>query len=136
MDPSTPEEWLEIAGERAADAAAMLTSRQSSVGPVYMAGYAVECALKAYLQRRGRKWPKGKEGHDARGLWRASEFQLRDLKDRNGAKSFFVQDWSTNLRYRAQLGTDIEASELVKGAQQLSGWIRQQIRRAARRKKS
>ena len=48
-DPQTYQDWRETAMERAADADAMLPERKESIGSVYMAGYAVECMLKAYL---------------------------------------------------------------------------------------
>jgi hypothetical protein len=45
MAPNTAQDWITVANERAADAEAMLSSRQDSVGPVYMVGYAIECSL-------------------------------------------------------------------------------------------
>ena len=49
MAPNTAQEWLTVANERAADAEAMLRSRPNSIGPVYMAGYAIECTFMAHL---------------------------------------------------------------------------------------
>jgi hypothetical protein len=46
MAPNTSQEWIDVAKERAADVEAL---KQRQVGAVYMAGYAIECSLKAYL---------------------------------------------------------------------------------------
>ncbi len=137
MDPANAEEWIEVANQRAMDAAAMLPVREQSVGPVYMAGYAVECALKAYLDRNDIQRPRmGPEGHNLRRLWAASGFRRRDLNDRRGFKSFYLERWSTDLRYASHLDSELETTELVDGARQLSGWIQKQIRRRSRRRRS
>ncbi len=133
IEPANAEEWIEISRQRAEDATAMLPAREQSVGPVYMAGYAVECALKALLDRRNIRRPRmGPEGHDLRRLWSLSRFRLRDLSDSQGFKSFYLTHWSTDLRYASRLDTELETSDLVAGARQLSGWIQKKIRRARR----
>ena len=61
MEPSSPEEWVEVAKERSRDAR-ILSDGRRSLGAVYMAGYSVECYLKAYLQKNGiSQPPRGKE---------------------------------------------------------------------------
>ena len=68
-----------------------------------------------------------------RGLWQSAGFQLRDIGDHSGAKSFFVESWSTALRYQGT--TDeliLPANELVDAAKQLTGWISNKIRRQQR----
>ena len=134
MTPSTAEEWMAASRARGADASAMLPKRSGSMGPAYLAGYAVECALKAFLQSRGFPRPStGRSGHDLRALWKASGFQLRDLADKDGSKSFFVRRWSTDLRYEARADAEETAETLVAGAQRLSRWVNSQIRRKRRR---
>ncbi|MBK1699959.1 HEPN domain-containing protein [Thiococcus pfennigii] len=130
-DPSTCEAWLDVARERGADARAMLPARAASIGPVYMAGYAVESALKAYLQAQGLPRPAaGPAGHDLRALWKASGLQLRDLKDPDGTAAFFVQDWTTALRYQAQTAPgQADAQTLVDAAGRLLGYLSTQIKR-------
>lgn len=133
MEPANAEEWIEAARQRAADAGAILPARIQSVGPVYMAGYAVECALKAFLDRKNIRRPRmGPEGHNLRRLWKLSQFRLRDLSDRDGSTSYFIEHWSTDLRYAAALDFELEAADLVAGARRLSGWIQKQIRRSRR----
>jgi hypothetical protein len=135
MSPNTAQDWIAIAQERAADAEAMKTSRCTSVGSVYMAGYAIECSLKALLQTKRTPFPKhGNEGHNLRGLWEASNFRLSDLNDSKGTKAFFLQDWNTALRYELSCASSLGVTELVDGAKELTSWIQTQIRRSKPRK--
>ena len=132
--PQTYQNWQDTAKERAADATAMLPERSNSVGVVYMAGYAVECMLKAYLSRKNMPYPRsGQAGHNLRGLWQSAGFRLSDIKDHSGAKSFFVQIWDTALRYQDNTEELTHSTEeLVNAAKQLTGWISNQIRHQRR----
>lgn len=132
--PRSYQDWFNVALERANDADAILGGRPSSVGPVYMAGYAIECALKGYLRRKGVAFPtSGSSGHDLRALWKQAGFQLRDLRDSRGHRAFFVNQWSTDMRYETSQGFDPSAKDLVKAARQLSKYIRTEARRRHRR---
>jgi len=133
-DPTTASEWMVVARERGADAEAMLPERATSIGPVYMAGYAIECSIKAYLQKAGIPRPaSGRDGHNLRGLWKAAGFRLSDLKDPYGHKSFFVETWTTDLRYQRQCPDSAEDSEaLLKAAKELVGWLNAAIKRTRR----
>jgi HEPN domain len=133
MSPSTYQEWLGVANERAADALAMLKDRRDSAGPVYMEGYVIECSLKALLQRRGIAFPKaGREGHNLRGLWNTAGLRLTDIGDTTGEKAFFIANWSTDLRYEVQLEIGFTAEELVRAAAKLAGWLRTLVLRQQR----
>lgn len=129
-DPTTTEGWLDVARERGEDASAMLGKRKGSVGPVYMAGYAVESALKAYLQAKGISRPNsGPLGHDIRGLWKASGLQLRDIKDPKGDATFFFQGWNTALRYQVTPPANSPGAEaVVGGATRIVGLLTRHIR--------
>jgi hypothetical protein len=130
MTPTTASDWLTVANERAADAEAMKISRCTSIGCIYMAGYAIECSLKALLQSSSTPFPRhGQEGHNLRGLWEASGFRLSDLSDSTGAKTFFIQNWDTALRYELTCDSSLTMMELVDGAKHLTGWIQSRIRR-------
>jgi hypothetical protein len=130
MSPTSSDGWLDVARERASDADALLGARDQSAGSVYFAGYAIECSLKALLQRSGKAFPTaGGAGHDLRGLWLQSGFRLGDISDASGAKTFFVESWSTDLRYEVAPSLPGSTSELVGDARQLSSWIQTQIRR-------
>ena len=133
MTPTNANDWISVANERAADAEALKTTRCTSIGCVYIAGYAIECSLKALLQSTRKAFPKhGQEGHNLRRLWEASGFRLSDLSDPSGAKTFFIQNWDTSLRYESTFESSITIVELVDGAKQLTGWIQGQTRRSYR----
>jgi len=132
--PNQYQDWLYLAKERASDADAIYKARPTSIGCVYMAGYAIECSLKALLRDRNVGFPKhGNEGHNLRGLWEAAKFRLSDLHDSKGAKTFFIESWDTSLRYQLSLDSSISIAELLDGAKQLTRQIQQQLRRQSRR---
>ena len=65
MPKKSAEEWLTIGRERAADAESLLNGRPSSVCSVYLAGYGVECSIKAYLEiTKRRVITSGAAGHN------------------------------------------------------------------------
>ena len=135
MSPSSADAWIAVAQERAADASALLLEREQSAGSVYLAGYAIECSLKAFLQRSGKAFPTaGGAGHDLRSLWSHSGFRLRDIDDESGSKSFFIQTWSTDLRYTVDPNFPCATTDLVAAAKRLSGWLQAQTRRWRTRK--
>ncbi len=135
-DPSSVEEWMKVARERGKDADAMLPARAASIGPIYMAGYAIECAIKGYMQqRRIRRPSSGREGHNLRGLWSQARFRLSDLKDTAGTKSFFIKHWTTGFRYQTNCPPNTPNSdEAVRAAKEIVGWIQAQINRLQARK--
>jgi HEPN domain-containing protein len=132
-EPGSADEWREVASERMSDARVLGEERPDSAGPVYMAGYAIECSLKAYLRSQNRSVPtRGAAGHDLRGLWEAAGFRLGDLKDDQGIKTFFIEHWSTDLRYEISTGSPLPTAGLLEGACKLMSWIQKQIKRARR----
>src|SRR5712692_6571320 len=117
--------FLEAARERGMDASTLKREKRL-LAAVYMAGYAVECGLKALLQRMGKRFPRsGSEGHHLRGLWEAAGLKLDDVR---GYRRLFMDFWTTNLRYEHSLpdGTDFEA--LYQGRVELVGYIQKRIR--------
>lgn len=139
MAPTSAKDWIAVANERAADAEAIKKERPNSVGCVYIAGYAIECSLKALLQKQGKKFPQhGKEGHHLVELWKKSGFQLSDMNDSQGIKTFFLEKekWNTALRYECSLPNDLglKIEDLIQGAKQLQGWIQTQVRRTKDRR--
>ena len=106
--------------------ASTLRREQRLLAAIYMAGYAVECGLKALLQRRGKRFPRsGAEGHHLRGLWEATGLKLDDVR---GYRRLFMDFWTTDLRYEHSLpdGTDFES--LYQGSVELVGYIQKRIR--------
>jgi len=117
--------FLEAARERGMDASTLKREKRL-LAAIYMAGYAVECGLKALLQRMRKRFPRsGSEGHHLRGLWEAAGLKLDDIR---GYRRLFMDFWTTNLRYEHSLpdGTDFEA--LYRGSVELVGYIQKRIR--------
>ncbi|HMH15293.1 MAG TPA: hypothetical protein VK578_19495 [Edaphobacter sp.] len=136
MQPQTAVDWENVAKARAADADALVKAIPTSVSSVYMAGYAVECSLKAFLSSAKRPYPsRGSAGHDLVGLWKASNFRKRDVPGEAGCATFFFESWNTSIRYELTIsGSGISNQDLVDGAKRIAGWLltqsnRQTIRR-------
>lgn len=133
MEPNTPEKWIEVAKERSQDAG-ILRGGDRSLGSVYMAGYSIECYLKAYLQKNGKSQPpRGKEGHNLRGLWSAAGFRISDLSDPGGHQTYFIESWDAQMHYQTALDPGLSGDELIKGAQKLTGLIQRRLRSVIRR---
>jgi len=131
--PNTTEEWLFVARERAQDGSAMMVARPTSAGAVYMMGYGIECSLKGFLRSQSRPFPtSGRAGHNLRALWEVAGFRLSDLNDHNGAKTFYIECWSTDLRYEADLPSSTSPEVLLQAAGELVGWIQKMARRTRR----
>jgi hypothetical protein len=130
MSPDRWEDWREVANKRMTDARSMLPSRTDSVGPVYMAGYAIECSLKALLQQRGSGFPtQGSEGHNLRGLWASAGFTLGDIPGSDGFSTYYVEAWCTDLRYAVTERFPGTCDEMLTGAATLVGLIQTRLRR-------
>lgn len=137
MQPQTADDWENIAKARAADADALIAAVPTSVSSVYMAGYAVECSLKAYLASAKRPYPsRGSAGHDLTGLWKASNFLKRDLPGESGCATFFLESWNTSIRYELTVsGSGISNRDLVNGAKRIAGWLQTQSNRQKNRRR-
>jgi hypothetical protein len=139
-DPSTHSQWIEAARQRALDAETLLSGDGNTVGPVYMAGYALECSFKGLLHLRGENIPKGKEGHNLMNLRSLCNLPWSGIKDKDGLKAAFLDRWTVDLRYqwnRVDLGYSYE--DLVGAAQVFCGYIqkivlREEHKRTARGK--
>ena len=134
-DPADVHEWLRVAGLRLKAARELMAAGTKSVGSVYLAGYAVESSLKALLMNEGKPRPThGGEGPNLRALWSSCELALRDLNDTSGSKSYFMSDWTTDLRYQMFRNTDILDSEIVEGAGRVLSRISSLVRRRSQRR--
>ncbi|TVR09047.1 MAG: HEPN domain-containing protein [Phormidium sp. GEM2.Bin31] len=138
MSPNTYREWLTVADERRDDALKLQQERSQSIASVYLAGYAIECTLKALLHKQGRPFPKGgREGHNLRQLWSDCGFQVSDLHDPKGTQTFYLQTWDTSLRYESKLPSKhgLETEDLIEGAKRICGLVRTKIRRHGSRRR-
>ena len=130
----TPKAFWRAATQRL-DAARLLLESQggSHLDAVYLAGYVVECALKALILARTpaknraatcQELTSGAKPHNFDFLrWVLSQkgcplpeairFDLKILRDR----------WSTDLRYAAKLVSYREAKEFMKRVQSIYEWV-------------
>ena len=125
----TVEEWFEVALQRANDAEAMIKLEQSN-GPVYMAGWVLECSLNGYLQRKGISRPTrrpGEASHDLVRLWKKAGFKMGDLADKTGQKSWLLSSWGTHLRYDAERHIPFTNEELIRAAKSLNSFIKNRL---------
>jgi hypothetical protein len=117
--------FLEVARERGVDASTLKREKRF-LAATYMAGYAVECGLKALLQRTGKRFPtSGSEGHHLRGLWEAAGLKLDDI---HGYSRLFMDVWTTTLRYEHSLPDGMDFESLYQGSIDLIGYIQKRIR--------
>ena len=131
MAADSVESFLEVAQERGKDAS-ILKEKGRLLAAVYMAGYAVECKLKALLQKQGKRFPiGGQEGHNLRGLWEAAGLKLHDIQ---GYRRLFIEVWTTTLRYEHSLPSDADFDTLYQGSVELAGYVQKQIRYAKGKK--
>ena len=122
---------------RAREAGALLRTR-NPIGSYYLAGYAVECALKACIAKRTRRhefpakadYVRRLYTHDLEDLLRlaALEDQLKDDMSRNGslAKNWLiVKGWSEESRYESSGLNGKDLHSAVAGPDGVLLWIKQ-----------
>lgn len=144
MNPATPDDWMAIAELRMKDGRLLLGERtrqagdaESYIGAVYIVGYAVECGLKGLLKLRHVSFAtSGSEGHKLGELWGRADFTRKDLADSSGNRTFFIDTWSTDMRYDQKLSnwSSVPADELVEGAGDLLGKVKQKYKREQEQK--
>jgi len=113
-------------------------------GAAYVAGYAVECALKAYIitktpnavalkaamntrkTRGDRPWDLGgSKGHNLQLLLSATDLGAH-MDAEQGIKSAFAvcAKWSSDRRYDPRVVAPDTARAFVDAARRVSGWVR------------
>ncbi|WP_168380944.1 HEPN domain-containing protein [Modicisalibacter radicis] len=127
MDPQTSDQWMTVAEARLKEARSIQEQMNASVGPAYLSGYGVECALKAYAAGNGGK----ARGHDLVNLVRLAGLNLSHFKN----DAWFLSDWAVDWRYlqRAEQ-LPHKPCECVKAAGNLHGYIAKQLMRKAKKR--
>jgi hypothetical protein len=120
-------EFHRCARERLEEAKVLLQHRYPT-GAVYLAGYAVECGLKALILNRVPRAKHEEIVANFRGA-RSHDFEwLRRFYRRLGAPMFpqevnamflIVDDWSTNLRYSATRVSTVDCRRFVAATREL-----------------
>lgn len=98
-----------------------LYNNNLKLGALYLAGYVVECKLKALHVLLGRKFPaSGRQGHDLRGLWNSAGLRFADI---SGERRAFLDTWDTSLRYCHDLPSGHDVDILIKGARDAAAYV-------------
>ena len=134
MDARRQVRKLFRASEQRLKAAACLLENGFHLESIYLAGYAVECALKGLILKRtprnkyAESWREltevGAKGHNLEYL--KSLLRIRNcLMNAETVESFNrVALWSTQLRYEVQMKEYNEAARFLQAAKELSDWCR------------
>ena len=115
-------------------------------GAMYLAGYALECALKAYLlsqsrekslsswldarRDEGRNVPNllGAEGHNLIVLMTLAKLEERLLNDTKRKQDWGVcAQWKSILRYESKLTSEVYARDFVAACQSFYPWVSRQL---------
>src|SRR5690606_18795069 len=109
MTPRTAREWRLVAKERGIDSK-KLKDENRKLASLYFLGYVIECLLKAYIVGIGKKPVlSGNRGHDLRLLWETAGLKPSDF---TAGKRWFVQNWSSSLRYEIMWPSHLNFEEL------------------------
>ena len=134
MPASNRGDFQALAEERLADAASLLAAQRWSAA-YYLAGYAVECGLKACIAKLTREYdfpPRNVADiytHNLERLVQTAELQVtlaaamaadHQLKDAWA----IVKDWKEDARY--DINTQAEAEEMYERTRVVMNWVRQQ----------
>lgn len=119
---------FEDAARLRAQEAKALEDAMLMCGAVYLAGYVVECKLKALLTRMGKSFPRGgSQGHNLLLLWDQAGLSSRTL---SGHRKAFLDTWDTSLRYMSVTPSTCQDADLLAGARDLAAFVSTKIRYA------
>lgn len=118
------------AWERLEDAQFLMQGKRTT-GATYLAGYAVECMLKALilllLPPRGRSETlaafRGAKGHDYE--WLTELYRAKGgpaLPFKVAQRFALVSDWSVDMRYRPGAVKEIDAQTFLRATKEIMTW--------------
>src|SRR5262245_39032229 len=126
--------FYQAAFQRLEDARVLLDNGRTT-GAVYLAGYGVECVLKALLVERTPRSRRaavlalfrGQLAHNFD--WLVHELNRTGFSLLRRISVLFVQvsDWSTDLRYSGKKETHRAARSFFEDAKQIVQWIERQM---------
>jgi hypothetical protein len=135
MQPTTPRDFLRVAAQRLTAAQDIANTLGLTLEAQYIAGYSVECALKALILEKtdesGRPNLLERLTHGA--TWHKPEVLLGILRDqgifltKELAKRMRRFDWTTDLRYEIGRKPTGETNGLLNTASAIYDWVREQI---------
>ena len=119
----------ELVHVRFRDGEALLKTgeQQRRIGAIYVAGYGIECALKARLcdDRRVRRLPAEFRHHNLRklaertALWPAIEGDPR----RRSLLTFLVSEWEVSMRYAMRPYEEPQVRSFLERAREFAKWL-------------
>lgn len=127
---------LRKAARQRLTSAEILLNHHQFLDSTYLAGYGVECALKALLFART---PQSRQSHVREQVFRGkSGHDLENLKARLRKQSVnippdvmqsfrTVGTWTTDLRYEVGSGSGDDANEFFDAAKAIVDWVEDQI---------
>ena len=134
--PQPPEARLYYrAGKQRFDDAQLLLREERTTGGVYLAGYTVECLLKAVLlartpvSRQRRVWDsfRGRAGHNLDSLRYAVSRVGVSLPEECQRHFVRVSSWTTDLRYYAGSKKRADAQKFLESAGVLIEWLERRL---------
>lgn len=124
------------AAEQRLTSGKVLFNAKAFLDSMYLAGYAIECSLKAVLLARTPKSKRaelmrqafqGKAGHSFENLKALLRRQGVAFSIEVNRQLRKVTSWSTDLRYRVGLGSSGDAREFIAAVEKIVNWARRQI---------
>jgi len=133
--PNEPTKYYRAAADRLGDAQVLLAGDRTT-GAVYLAGYAVECALKVLIlsatpaaaHAQALAGFRTKRGHDHE--------RLRSLYFKKGGARFppdiaqhfaFVNGWTTDLRYQTKKIPMDDAEDFLESTTLILEWVKRRL---------
>jgi HEPN domain-containing protein len=115
--------------------AQILLDNDRATGAVYLAGYAVECLLKAVLlertpaSRRQAIWDtfRGRAGHNLDSLHYEASRVGASFPPRLWRHFLRVSSWTTDIRYHAGSKKMADARDFLESAAELMQWLERQF---------
>lgn len=130
--PHAPEarRFYQVARQRYEDAQYLLEAERTT-GAIYLAGYGIECMLKALVLSILARWKRVELLASFRGS-RAHDFDwLMSRYFRNGGQEppnvvaealSLAKSWTVEIRYEAKTASETEATEFMEAAEKVMSW--------------
>ena len=122
--------YYRVAKQRLNEAELILSKAELPAAAIYIAGYAVECILKALLliqtpagKRTGMlKSLKDDFGHDLYGLYEGAQGRGANPPPGVSRELSYVSSWSPEQRYTPGPGNPKDAQRFIKSASVILDW--------------
>jgi HEPN domain-containing protein len=135
MQPTTPRDFLKVALQRLTAAEEIMRTLRLTLEAQYIAGYSVECSLKALILEKTAEPDRAEtlERLTHGSSYHRAEVLLDRLRDRGIsltvelAKRMRRFDWTTDLRYETGRKDTGETNGLLRTARAIYEWAEGQL---------